>query len=137
MQKQNFSNLMYSNAIRKIRENHDYSIRDAIDKADLTAIVDIADLTMKRALADNVVYKELEAFFAKETKDIKAVKVGSEYDYIMQGSVTLGEVDDAADFLAACKLFIKYSSEYSICVNNGYYMFKFNVDRIDEGIYRD
>jgi len=135
MQKETFVNNMYNPAVQKIRTAHDFYIREAIDKADLSAIVDISKLTFARALADCEIYNDLKTFFRQCVIGLKSKKIGDEYDYIMQGSVSLCDVDEAADFLAACKLFIKYSSEYSICVNNGTYTFHFNVDRIDGDIY--
>jgi len=131
MQKEIFTNKKYSTAAQKIRENHASAIRDAIDKADLSSIVDTADLTFKMVLSDKQILKELKTFFKKQLATVKPRKIGNEYDYIMQGSVSLTDLDDAADFLAACKLFIKYSSEYSLCVNHETYTFYFNVDRID------
>jgi len=131
MQQQTFFNKKYTTAVQKIRQNHAFSIREAIDKADLSTIVDIAELTFKLALIDDQIKNELKIFFKKQLTSVVPKKIGEEYDYIMQGSVSLSDLDDAADFLAACKLFIKYSSEYSICVNHEMYTFYFNIDRVD------
>lgn len=137
MQKQKFSNKMYNKAIEKIRSDHNYLIQETIDKEDMRAIIEIADLTFKRALADSIIHDELKRSFRDNITGLKPKKIGDEYDYIMQIEVILHDVDDAADFLAGCKLFVKYSSEYSMCTCNETYTFKLNVDRIDEGVYSD
>jgi len=128
---------MYKQAVTKIRENHAFQIRETIDKSDLKAITDIADLTFKIALTDDDIYKGLKTLFKNSTINVKPKKIGDDYDYIMQGSVSFDDIDEAADFLAGCKLFIKYSSEYSLCVGNCNYIFHFNVDRIDGDVYSD
>lgn len=119
-------------AVQKIKDDHDFFVREAIEKADLSSIVDIAQLTFIRALTDQSIFEELQYYFSSMLDKVTINKITyDDYDYIMQATLIVDDREEASDFLAGCKLFIKQSSDYELCVDNETYIFRFNIDRVD------
>ena len=133
MIKQNFANKMYESSIRKIEDDRAFYINEATEKADLNAIINIANIRYIRALASPEYYEAVKICFKNmlSMATVRYVKDG-DYDFINQGIIEFTDYKDAADFLTGCKLFIKFSSDYDLTVNKGTYTFRFNKDRLDE-----
>lgn len=132
MQKQNFTNKMYESAFRKIEDDRSFFINEATEKADMNAIISIANIKYIRALASPEYHDAAKVYFKNMLllTSTQYVKDG-DYDFINQATICFESYQDASDFLICCKLFIKYSSDYELIVDKGIYTFIFNSDRID------
>ena len=133
MIKQNFANKMYESSIRKIEDDRAFYINEATEKADLNAIINIANIRYIRALASPEYYEAVKICFKNmlPMSTVQYVKDG-DYDFINRATIAFENYQDASDFLTCCKLFIKYSSDYELTVEKGIYTFCYNYDRVDE-----
>jgi hypothetical protein len=126
-----FSNKLYESTIRDIEAERIYKIRHITDEADLNAIIRLSDVKYNLALIDEYQYDMLEEYF----RNMLTLTSVQSIDDVNRGNITFVNLKDASDFLTCCKLFVKVSSEYTLVVDNGDYIFDFNLDRLDEIFY--
>lgn len=133
MIQKNFSNKMYTSATKKVIDDRRFFIKEAVEKIDFDTIIRLSEIQYIESLVDEELFKTFEIFFYNSLQGVKPkyVKDG-DYDFINKATVEFNDYNDAAKFLTCCKLFIKYSSDYDMTINNEKYIFTFNKDRIDE-----